>query len=78
MNTDHAAAIGRMAGSEGWRMAAVDVDGCDLVREESVRRIAWAAPVADAGGVRDQLMRLSRKDGASPQAPPKDSRPLET
>ncbi len=60
MNADHTAAIDRMAGSAGWRMAAVDVDGCDLLREEAVLRIPWSAPVADAGAVRAELMRLAR------------------
>jgi putative heme iron utilization protein len=63
-NEDHAdalAAIARAAGGEGdgWRMSAVDVDGCDLARGEEVLRIAWAAPVADAGGVRAELVRLA-------------------
>ena len=44
---------------DGWRMASLDVDGCDLVRDETVRRIAWSAPVADAGGVATELLRLS-------------------
>ena len=60
MNTDHAAAIDRIAGSPGWRMAAVDVDGCDLLREEAVLRIPWSSPVADADGVRGELIRLAR------------------
>ncbi len=59
MNADHAAAVERMAGGPGWRMAAVDVDGCDLVREEMVKRVAWSASVADTGGVRRELMRLA-------------------
>ena len=61
MNTDHTAAIARLAGGEGWRMVAVAVDGCDLGRaeEEAVRRIDWAAPVADADAVRAELMRLA-------------------
>jgi heme iron utilization protein len=60
MNTDHPNAIAHMAGGPGWRMVAVDVDGCDLAREEAVMRIAWSAPVADAGGVRAELVRLAR------------------
>ena len=60
MNTDHEPAIAHMAGSPGWRMTAVDVDGCDLTREDTVRRVAWAAPVADAAGVRAELVRLGR------------------
>ena len=50
MNADHTVAMDQLAGSEGWRMAAVDVDGCDLARgEEAVIRIPWAAPVAGCG-----------------------------
>ncbi|WP_158747639.1 HugZ family protein [Acidisphaera sp. L21] len=60
VNADHADALARIAGSPGWRMAAVDVDGCDLVREDVVHRVAWSAPVADAGGVRNELVRLAR------------------
>ena len=60
MNSDHASAVAHMAGGEGWRMVAVDVDGCDLGREEEVRRVDWSAPVADAGGVRAEVIRLAR------------------
>ena len=59
INADQAGAVERLAGGPGWRMAAVDVDGCDLAREEAVQRIAWSAPVADADGVRDELARLA-------------------
>jgi putative heme iron utilization protein len=60
MNADHAAAIEHMAGEAGWAMVAVDVDGCDLARDEAVKRVDWAAPVGDAGGVRRELVRLAR------------------
>jgi putative heme iron utilization protein len=62
MNTDHAAAIAHMAGEDGWQMVAVDVDGCDLAKDEAVKRIDWAGPVADAGGVRAELVRLGRRE----------------
>ena len=52
------AMLERLAGEPGWRLAAVDLDGCDLVRRETLRRIAWSAPVADADGVRAELLRL--------------------
>jgi hypothetical protein len=39
-------------------MVAVDVDGCDLAVGERVIRIHWSAPVADAAGVRRELIRL--------------------
>ena len=60
MNTDHAAAIEHMAGEAGWVMVAVDVDGCDLARDEVIKRIDWVGPVSDASGVRGELMRLAR------------------
>ena len=61
-NADHADALDRIAGDGiGWRMAAADVDGCDLARGEAVRRIPWSAPVADAGGIRAELVRLAHR-----------------
>ena len=58
-NTDHPDALAAIAGSaEAWRMVAVDVDGCDLAAGERVIRIHWSAPVADAAGVRRELVRL--------------------
>jgi putative heme iron utilization protein len=61
MNADHADAVDRIAGSPGWRMVAADVDGCDLARAESVLRVPWSAPVADAGGMRTELIGLARR-----------------
>lgn len=58
VNDGHAAAIAHMAGGPGWRMVAADVDGCDVARDDEVRRIPWAAPVADGAGVRAELVRL--------------------
>ena len=60
VNADHADALARIAGSPGWRMAAVDTDGCDLVQDDVVCRVPWSAPVADAGGVRAELVRLAK------------------
>jgi heme oxygenase (biliverdin-IX-beta and delta-forming) len=61
-NDHHPDALAAVAGDAGaWRMVAVDVDGCDLARGETVRRIAWSAPVADAGGVRRELVRLAAR-----------------
>ena len=64
-NDDHADALDRIAaahGAEGpgWRMAACDVDGCDLARQDLVLRIPWSAPAADAGGIRTELVRLTK------------------
>ena len=62
-NGDHAEALAAIAGSPGaWRMVAVDTDGCDLALGERVIRIDWAAPVADADGVRSELIRLALVD----------------
>ena len=63
-NDDHADAMDAIALSQGgtgvgWRMVACDVDGCDLAREEAVVRVPWAAPMADAGAIRGELVRLT-------------------
>ena len=60
-NADHADALALLAGGAGaWRMVAADVDGADLAQGDVVRRVAWSAPVSDAGGVRAELVRLTR------------------
>jgi putative heme iron utilization protein len=60
-NADHPDALAAIAGQPGdWRMAAVDVDGCDLAQGERVIRIHWSAPVAEPDGVRRELIRLAR------------------
>jgi putative heme iron utilization protein len=65
-NADHPDAMAAIARQPGdWRMVAVDVDGCDLAQGERVIRIAWAAPVADPGGVRAELVRLAREARAA-------------
>ncbi len=63
-NDDHAEAMDAIATAHGasgtgWRMVTCDVDGCDLARKEAVVRVAWAAPVADPGAVRSELVRLA-------------------
>lgn len=64
-NADHADALDALAAHQagaagGWTMVACDVDGCDLAREDTVLRIAWPAPVSDAGAVRTALVTLAR------------------
>lgn len=60
-NIDHPDAMAAIAHEPGdWRMVTVDVDGCDLAQGERVIRIHWSAPVADAPGVRTELIRLAR------------------
>jgi hypothetical protein len=40
-------------------MVAADVDGCDLMQDETGLRIPWSAPVDGPGGVRAELVRLA-------------------
>jgi hypothetical protein len=42
-------------------MVAADVDGVSLALGEQVVRFAWSAPVADADGVRKELIRALRR-----------------
>jgi putative heme iron utilization protein len=71
MNDDHADAVAAIAqgllggGPGAWRMAAVDTDGCDLALGETVLRLAWREPVADAEGVRRALIRAAREGRAA-------------
>ncbi len=65
-NEDHADAMARLgltaSGIAGdWRMVAADVDGCDLALAERVVRVAWDAPVSEAGAVRGALVRMLRR-----------------
>lgn len=60
VNADHADAVEEIAGGTGWRLAAVDVDGCDMRLEDGVRRLEFAAPVSDADGVRRALILAAR------------------
>jgi hypothetical protein len=71
VNADHADAVaaiatGLLGAAPGaWRLAAVDVDGCDLACEEQVRRLPFAAPVAAADGVRQALIEAARQGRAA-------------
>lgn len=61
-NADHPDAMAAIARAPGeWRMVGVDVDGCDLALGERVVRVAWSAPVGDAGDARRELIRLARE-----------------
>ena len=65
-NHDHPTALAAIAGEPGdWRMVTADVDGCDLAQEERVVRIPWAAPVASAGDIRSELVRLAHEARAA-------------
>ena len=70
-HADAMAAIGSRASgiATAWRMAAVDVDGCDLAHEERTVRVAWAAPLGAPADVRTELVRLAQAArGAHPAA----------
>jgi putative heme iron utilization protein len=61
-NNDHPDALAAFAGKAGdWRMVTVDGDGADLAEGELVLRIHWSAPATDAGGVRSELVRMTRE-----------------
>ena len=68
VNADHPDAVAAIAGTLAgavpaetpWRLVGVDVDGCDLAAGEQVARLDFTAPVADAGGVRTELVRAAR------------------
>jgi putative heme iron utilization protein len=61
-NEDHREALNQLAGTQGkegaWQMLGVDTDGIDLVQDDTILRVAFHAPVADAAGVRAELVRL--------------------
>ena len=65
-NGDHGGCAGGDCGGgwgiwgDGWRMAAVDTDGFDLVQEEVVCRVHWEAPVDGANAIRAGLIHLAR------------------
>ncbi|MCX7932945.1 MAG: pyridoxamine 5'-phosphate oxidase family protein [Rhodovarius sp.] len=62
VNAEHADALALIAGSDaGWRLSAVDVDGCDLTAGEVVFCLAFPAPVSDAEGVRKALILAARR-----------------
>lgn len=66
VNADHADAVaaiatGLLGGAAGaWRLVAVDVDGCALALGDDVRRLDFAAPIADADAIRAALIRAAR------------------
>lgn len=64
MNEDHGDAIQHYAGTllgaspGGWKIAAIDTDGCDLRRGEEVLRLSFETPVYSAAALRLTLARL--------------------
>ena len=66
-NNDHPDALTAIARAPGaWRMVTADVDGTDLASGERVIRVPWSAPAADAGGVRTELVRMTKLARAAP------------
>jgi putative heme iron utilization protein len=69
-NTANAELIGRIAGSltgkadHGWRIAACDPEGCDLVSGDDAARIIFAAPLAASEALGDALQALASGDPA--------------
>jgi putative heme iron utilization protein len=61
-NGSHGGELARLAHAAGhggrWEMMGVDPDGFTLVQDETVMRIAFAAPVPDVEGARAGLKRL--------------------
>ena len=53
--------MAELGGGGDWQMVAADVDGCLLALGDQTRRIAWSAPVAEADGVRAELITLLRQ-----------------
>ena len=77
MNGDHADAVAlyaaRLLGrdGDGWRLAGVDPEGCDLRRPGAVARLDFDAPVADATAARRALVALAeRARGTAPGGSP--------
>lgn len=67
VNADHADAVAAIAerllgGPPGaWRLSAVDTEGCDLTLGETVLRLAFPEPAADADAVRKALILAARE-----------------
>ena len=65
MNEDHSAAVERYAGltggeGSGWRLACIDPEGIDLVRNDEVRRLWFDPPLKGPGEIRERLVALAR------------------
>lgn len=70
VNAEHADAVAAIAlgllgaGTADWRLAAVDVDGCDISDGNQTVRLAFLTQVSDAEGVRAALIRAAREGRA--------------
>ena len=71
MNADHPDAVSDYArhfagaGGDGWVMTGLDVDGFDLARGDTVRRVFFPVPLSDAGMLRQVLVDLAREARAA-------------
>lgn len=67
MNEDHADALALIAryllglDGEGWRLASIDPEGCDLQCEARLARIEFEQVVSDPPRCRTELMRLTKR-----------------
>lgn len=67
MNADHADACANIArmlcgeGEGGWRLTAIDVDGCDLSDGNRSSRFCFSEPILDADGIHRALVQAARK-----------------
>lgn len=75
MNEDHAATVELLARrllgrrGSGWRMTAVDPDGCDLTREDHVHRLHFDQPVDGPEAARQTLIALAERARAAGSRP---------
>ena len=71
INAEHAEVIDRHASrllgraGGGWRIVALDPDGCDLARGSTLARLSFPRPARDADELRAMLAELA---GAAPDA----------
>ena len=67
MNDDHADAVQLYAqallgrAGDGWRLVAIDPDGCDLRRGAETARLGFQSMVHDAAAARGELVRLAKE-----------------
>lgn len=67
MNEDHGGAIDLMArhllgrAGSGWRMVAIDADGCDLAGNDEVRRLDFDSPIEGPEAARQALVALVQR-----------------
>lgn len=52
---------------KGWRMVAVDPDGCDLAHGDTVLRLAFDAPLASVEAVRATLVDVAERARTNPE-----------